>query len=87
MSKWFFNYRQSYIKKRMEEVGAISPRELCKVFDIGKATATRDISHFKQAVAVQYDVTHKMYVTPLFYKLKAMQEHIEDSLNTTKEKE
>jgi len=87
MSKWFFNERQRYIKQRVKEAGAISPRELCEVYDIGKATATRDIGHFKKNVLLQYDVTRKMYVTPLFYKLQAMQEHIEDSLNTPKDKE
>jgi hypothetical protein len=64
VSKWFFNERQRFIKGRIKTYGCINRKEIMDYYDIGSASASRDIKHYlKFDKEVTYDVSLKKYVT------------------------
>lgn len=63
MSKWFCDYRQKWIKDHIDTLGFINRGVIMDKFDIAAATATRDISAFRDENPsyLEYDVESKIY--------------------------
>jgi hypothetical protein len=61
---WFVRYRQSWIKEKLSESGAINRSDLMEKFEISRVQASLDLSRFIAANpgAMVYDMSRKCYV-------------------------
>ena len=60
---YFQELRQRHIMARLKLFGRIDRKSLVERFNIGLATATRDLRYYKKHNGnIEYDVTNKNYI-------------------------